>query len=54
MRQGLVDDYWFKLHPVALGAGLPVFTELQDKTGLTLVHSTAYDSGVLTLRYRSV
>ena len=54
VRQGLVDDYWFKLHPVAIDAGLPVFARLRAKTRLTLVHGTAYASGVLTLRYRPV
>ena len=54
VRQGLVDEYWFKLHPVAIGVGLPAFTKLRAKTRLTLVHGTAYASGVLALRYRPV
>ena len=54
VRQGLVDDHWFKVHPVAIGACLPVFTKLRAKTRLTLVQGTACASGVLTLRYRPV
>lgn len=53
VQHGLIDEYWIKLHPVAIGQGLPVFPDLEDKVGLTLTDSTAYDSGVLTLRYRS-
>jgi len=30
VQQGLIDEYWLKLHPVALGAGRPVFTALTD------------------------
>ncbi len=52
VQQGLIDEYWIKLHPVAIGKGLPVFTDLKHKASLKLVHSKAYDSGVLTLRYQ--
>ena len=52
VRWGLIDEYWIKLHPVAIGRGRPVFADLADKAGLTLTGSTAYDSGIVTLRYR--
>ena len=52
IRHGLIDEYWFKVHPVALGAGLPIFTDLKDRVSLALTHTTAYDSGLVTLRYR--
>jgi len=47
-RQGLVDEYWLKVYPVALGAGRPLFTE---RTSLTLKESKTWDSGIVTLRY---
>jgi len=52
VQRGLVDEYWIKVYPVALGNGQPVFTDLGDRARLNLVHSKAYDSGILTLRYR--
>jgi dihydrofolate reductase len=52
VRQGLIDEYWIKLHPVAIGAGLPVFADRKGRAGLTLTHSKAHGSGILTLRYQ--
>lgn len=51
VQHGLVDEYWIKLYPVALGAGQPLFTDLSPSANLKLVYSKAYDSGILTLRY---
>jgi dihydrofolate reductase len=49
VRLGLVDEYVLHVHPVALGAGKPLFTE---KSQLRLIGATSYDSGVLRLRYQ--
>lgn len=48
---GLVDEYWIKLYPIALGEGQPLFTDLKQRAELKLVESKAWDSGILTLRY---
>jgi dihydrofolate reductase len=45
---GLVDEYWIKLYPVALGQGQPLATRLTD---LELVHAQTHGSGIVTLRY---
>lgn len=45
---GVVDEYWVKLYPVALGAGQPLFTR---PANLELVHSKSHGSGIVTLRY---
>src|ERR1700751_118099 len=34
VRLGLVDEFWLKVHPVAIGAGLPVFGGLAGLGGL--------------------
>lgn len=51
-QHGVIDEYWIKLYPVALGNGQPLFTELKDRARLTLVRSEAHASGIVTLRYR--
>jgi len=51
VKLGLIDEYRMKVHPVAIGDGLPVFTDLEGKLNLTLVRSKAYGSGVLGLSY---
>jgi dihydrofolate reductase len=49
-RLGLIDEYVFLVHPVALGDGKPVFTE---RTELELVSTKVYPSGVIQVRYRA-
>jgi hypothetical protein len=39
------------VYPIALGIGQPLFTDLDHRASLQLVHNKAYDSGILTLRY---
>jgi dihydrofolate reductase len=51
---GLVDEYWLKVEPVAIGRGLPVFAELDAPLDLALVWSKVYASGVVGLRYETV
>lgn len=53
IQAGVVDEYWIKLYPVALGAGQPMFTDLSQRANLELVHSKSHASGIVTLRYYS-
>lgn len=48
VEHGLVDEYWIKLAPTAIGAGRPLFP---THTPLRLLDSKAWPSGSLTLRY---
>jgi dihydrofolate reductase len=50
VRLGLVDEYVLHVHPVALGAGKPLFEQRVD---LELISTKAYASGVVRARYRS-
>jgi dihydrofolate reductase len=52
VRHRLVDEYWIKVYPFALGNGQPVFTDLVDRARLSLVNCKAHHSGILTLRYQ--
>lgn len=44
---GLVDEYRLALHPVALGQGLPLFTELPKQLALQVAETTTFASGVI-------
>lgn len=52
IQHGLIDEYIFKIHPAAIGAGQSAFADLRGKVNLEMVESRAYDSGVNVLRYR--
>jgi dihydrofolate reductase len=47
----LVDEYWINVNPVLLGKGMPLFKDNNKRTNLKLLHSHAYDYGVVALQY---
>lgn len=48
----LIDEYWLFVNPVLLGAGIPLFKNIQNRTGLQLVFHKVYSSGVVCLHYK--
>jgi dihydrofolate reductase len=51
MRLGLIDDYRIYVHPVAIGAGRPLFVG-GVKLDLDLVETRTFGNGVVLLRYQ--
>ena len=51
MEHNLIDGYWLFLNPIILGAGIPLFANIQDKTRLKLVSTRQFTSGVTELNY---
>jgi dihydrofolate reductase len=51
-RLGLVDEYRLYVMPVAVGSGVPLFTDVGRPQGLHLVSSRVFQCGVLALIYR--
>jgi dihydrofolate reductase len=49
---GLIDEYRIWIHPVAIGVGHPLFTDIKAKLGLRLVNAKLFDSGVIVLYYQ--
>ena len=51
MNMGLVDSYLLAVHPVILGGGKPLFSNIQHKVDLSLDSITSSKSGVVLLEY---
>jgi dihydrofolate reductase len=51
LADGLVDELHLFVYPVALGAGLRLFSEGGDRVRLELAGAESYDSGVVHLNY---
>jgi len=52
LKNGLVDELQFLVHPVVWGIGDRVFQNATDLPELKLVSTTAFDSGIVLLTYR--
>ncbi len=48
---GLVDVYRLAIHPVILGAGKPLFQDIKDRVGLTLLGVKTSSSGLMLAEY---
>lgn len=50
---GLIDEYYFVVHPIVAGGGTRLFEgiNLPEKLQLKLVESTVFKSGAVALRY---
>jgi dihydrofolate reductase len=52
IARGLVDQFMLGVHPIALGKGLPLFSELAAPMALKLVSSRAFPGGAIAQIYR--
>ncbi|MEV0292601.1 dihydrofolate reductase family protein [Nocardia sp. NPDC050710] len=50
-RRGLIDEYLVYVHPVLLGGGKPVFSDVKLRAALRLVESRVYGGQVVLLRH---
>ena len=48
---GLVDEFRLSVHPVVLGEGKPLFTDIKQRLNLKLVNTRTFSSGVVQLTY---
>lgn len=53
IRTGLIDEYHLLVHPVALGRGLPIFSDLRRQLNLSLLESIPFKGGAIAHIYRT-
>ena len=52
MNAGLVDELSLALHPILLGGGKPLFSDITGRIPLELIGTKEWSSGLITLLYR--
>lgn len=51
MNAGLVDEIGLAVHPILLGSGKPLFSNIKQRINLKLADSKTYDTGLIYLTY---
>jgi len=51
MNLNLVDELWLAVHPLVLGGGKPLFTNLNKPVELKLMDIKTYSTGLVFLKY---
>ncbi|HVE58546.1 MAG TPA: dihydrofolate reductase family protein [Pyrinomonadaceae bacterium] len=49
---GLIDEIGFNIHPVLLGAGIPLFLEMNRQIDLELIEAKPFKNGCVMVSYR--
>ncbi len=51
IKHGLIDEFHLLINPTAIGNGMTIFKELDNKQNLRLVKSILFDCGIVLLNY---
>ncbi|MEO6681254.1 MAG: dihydrofolate reductase family protein [Ginsengibacter sp.] len=51
LNLGLVDELSLAVHPILLGSGKPLFSNIKDRIKLILVDTKTYTTGLVSLTY---
>jgi len=51
IKQGLIDEFHLFINPAAIGNGMTIFKDLDNKQNLTLVKSISFECGIVVLNY---
>lgn len=51
LNMGLVDELWLAVHPIILGSGKPLFSNIKQQIKLTLIDTKSYSTGLVSLTY---
>jgi dihydrofolate reductase len=51
MNLGLIDEYWINVHPIILGDGKPLLTDIKKKIPFNNINTKIFKTGAIGLRY---
>lgn len=51
IKENLISELLLSVHPVILGSGKPLFTNIKERVNLLLLGSEQFSSGLVQLRY---
>lgn len=51
VRKNLIDEYHLFINPTAIGKGMVIFNNLEEKLNLKLVNSSAFECGIVLNKY---
>ncbi len=53
LEHQLIDELHLFINPIAIGKGLPIFHQLQQKQNYTLIQARSFDCGIVALTYQT-
>ena len=51
LNLSLIDECWISVHPIILGSGKPLFSDIKNRIPLKLIDTKTYSSGLVSLTY---
>ena len=51
LNEQLIDEISLAVHPIILGGGTPLFSNIEQRTSLTLTDTKSYSTGLVMLTY---
>ena len=51
---GLIDEYWFLVHPIFSSSNKRIFNNIKKRINLKLISTKKFNSGVVVLHYRKI
>lgn len=51
IKRGLIDEFHLLVNPTAIGQGMPIFEELDNRQALTLIDAVPFECGIVALHY---
>jgi dihydrofolate reductase len=52
IKYNLIDEYHLFINPTAIGNGMTIFKDIEQKLNLKLVKATPFDCGIVVLCYQ--